>query len=71
MRNGSIKISIIHFEVLELLDGEKPTLLQRKKTGDRILSKIIKFVDTFINGVVGKNEIKPGNGARAEIAIPI
>ena len=57
--------------MLELLDGEKPTLLQRKKTGDRILSKIIKFVDTFINGVVGKNEIKPGNGARAEIAIPI
>jgi type I restriction enzyme R subunit len=40
-------------EVLELLEGEKPTLLQRKKTGDRILSKIIKFVETFINGVVG------------------
>jgi type I restriction enzyme R subunit len=40
-------------EVLELLKGEKPTLLQRKKTGDRILTKIIKFVETFINGVVG------------------
>lgn len=40
-------------EVLELLDGEKPTLLKRKKTGDRILSKIVGFVETFINGVVG------------------
>ncbi len=40
-------------QVLELLEGEKPTLLKRKKTGDRILSKIRKFVDTFVNGVVG------------------
>ena len=40
-------------EILELLEGDKPTLLQRKILGDRILSKIIKFVDTFINGVVG------------------
>jgi type I restriction enzyme R subunit len=40
-------------EILELLDGEKPTLLQRKKTGDRILSKIIGFVETFINGIAG------------------
>lgn len=40
-------------EVLELLEGEKPTLLKRKKTGDRILSKIVSFVETFINGVVG------------------
>ncbi|MEQ6117976.1 type I restriction endonuclease subunit R [Reichenbachiella sp. MALMAid0571] len=38
-------------EVLELIDGEKPTLLQRKKTGDRILSKILGFVETFINGM--------------------
>jgi type I restriction enzyme R subunit len=40
-------------EILELLDGEKPTLLQRKKIGDRILSKIIGFVETFINGISG------------------
>jgi type I restriction enzyme R subunit len=40
-------------EILELLDSEKPTLLQRKKIGDRILSKIIGFVETFINGIVG------------------
>ncbi|MDO9581163.1 MAG: type I restriction endonuclease subunit R, partial [Bacteroidales bacterium] len=39
--------------ILELLDGEKPTLLQRKKIGDRILSKIIDFVETFINGISG------------------
>lgn len=40
-------------EVLELIEGEKPTLLERKKLGDRILKKIIGFVDTFINGMAG------------------
>jgi type I restriction enzyme R subunit len=41
-------------EILELLEGEKPTVLERKKTGDRILKKILNFVDTFINGITGK-----------------
>jgi type I restriction enzyme R subunit len=40
-------------EILDLLNEEKPTLLLRKKTGDRILSKIIGFVETFINGITG------------------
>lgn len=40
-------------EILELLEGEQPTVLERKKTGDRILKKILNFVDTFINGIVG------------------
>lgn len=40
-------------EVLELLEGEKPSLLQRKKIGDRILGKIKEFVETFIEGMVG------------------
>ncbi|WP_348825314.1 type I restriction endonuclease subunit R [Flavobacterium aestuarii] len=40
-------------EILELIEGEKPSILLRKKTGDRILSKIISFVDTFVNGVTG------------------
>jgi type I restriction enzyme R subunit len=40
-------------EVLELLEGEKPSLLQRKKLGDRILNRIKDFVDTFINGMAG------------------
>jgi type I restriction enzyme R subunit len=40
-------------EILELLEGDKPTILQRKTIGDRILSKIVGFVETFINGVVG------------------
>lgn len=38
-------------EILELLEGEKPSVLERKKTGDRILSKILGFVETFINGM--------------------
>lgn len=38
-------------EVLELIEGEKPGLLQRKKLGDRILKRIVDFVETFINGM--------------------
>jgi type I restriction enzyme R subunit len=38
-------------EVLELLEGEKPSLLQRKKLGDRILKRIMDFVQTFIEGM--------------------
>jgi type I restriction enzyme, R subunit len=38
-------------EVLELIEGNKPTILERKKVGDRILSKILSFVETFINGM--------------------
>jgi type I restriction enzyme R subunit len=41
-------------EVLDLIEGEKPTVLKRKPTGERILAKIKSFVDTFINGMVGK-----------------
>jgi len=37
-------------EVLELIEGEKPSLLQRKKIGDIILKRIIDYVETFING---------------------
>jgi type I restriction enzyme, R subunit len=40
-------------EVLELIEGVKPSLLQRKKLGDRILKRIIDFVETFINGIAG------------------
>jgi len=38
-------------EVLELIEGEKPSVLQRKTVGDRILQKILGFVDTFISGM--------------------
>lgn len=38
-------------EVLELIAGDQPTILERKKVGDRILRKILDFVDTFINGM--------------------
>ena len=40
-------------EVLELIEGEKPSLLQLKKSGDRILQRIMDFVETFINGMMG------------------
>jgi type I restriction enzyme R subunit len=40
-------------EVLDLIEGDKPTLLQRKKVGDGILNKIMDFVETFINGMDG------------------
>jgi type I restriction enzyme R subunit len=38
-------------EVLELIEGDKPTVLERKKVGDRILKRIIDFVEKFINGM--------------------
>ena len=38
-------------EILNLIEGEKPGLLQRKTIGERILKKLINFVDTFINGM--------------------
>ena len=38
-------------EVLELIEGNKPTVLERKKVGDRILKRIMGFVETFINGM--------------------
>ena len=41
-------------DVLELIEGAKPTILERKKTGDRILARIVGFVETFINGLTGK-----------------
>lgn len=40
-------------EVLDLIEGEKPSVLVRKKIGDKILNKIVGFVETFINGVAG------------------
>jgi type I restriction enzyme, R subunit len=42
-------------EVLELLAGEQPTILHRKSTADRILKKILDFVETFINGMMGNS----------------
>jgi type I restriction enzyme R subunit len=40
-------------EVLALIDGNKPGLLERKNVGDRIINKILKFVETFTNGMAG------------------
>ncbi|MBK7094129.1 MAG: type I restriction endonuclease subunit R [Saprospiraceae bacterium] len=40
-------------EILDLLSGEKPKILERKKTGERILQKILDFVDTFIDMIAG------------------
>ena len=38
-------------EVLELIEGQKPTVMQRKKLGDRILKRIVDFVETFMEGM--------------------
>jgi len=35
-------------DILEFQEGDKPTLLQRKTIGDRILVKIMGFVETFV-----------------------
>ncbi|MFT6841499.1 MAG: type I restriction enzyme R subunit [Psychroserpens sp.] len=41
-------------DILELIEGEQPKMLQRKKIGAQILSKVVTFVETFINGMVGE-----------------
>ncbi|MCG2461968.1 type I restriction endonuclease subunit R [Flavobacteriaceae bacterium F89] len=38
-------------ELLDLINGAKPSVLKRKTIGDRILSKVVNFVETFINGM--------------------
>jgi type I restriction enzyme R subunit len=38
-------------EVLDLIEGIKPSVLKRKSIGDRILHKVVSFVETFINGM--------------------
>ncbi|WP_417872491.1 type I restriction endonuclease subunit R [Xanthomarina gelatinilytica] len=38
-------------ELLNLIEGDKPSVLKRKTIGDRILQKVVNFVDTFINGM--------------------
>ena len=40
-------------EAVELIDGDQPSVLIRRKVGTRILRQIIDFVDTFINGITG------------------
>lgn len=41
-------------EVLDLIKGDKPSVLQRKTIGDQILSKVLGFVETFVGGMVGE-----------------
>jgi type I restriction enzyme R subunit len=38
-------------ELLDLIEGIKPSVLKRKSIGDRILNKVVNFVETFINGM--------------------
>ncbi len=40
-------------EILDLIEGDRPTLLQRKPIGERILNRIHKFIDTYFNVIVG------------------
>ena len=54
LEDVDFELELIHRdEILELLEGEKPTLLQGKTTGERIPRRIIGFVETFINGIAG------------------
>jgi len=38
-------------EILSLIEGKAISVLQRKKTGERILSKISDYIETFIYGI--------------------
>lgn len=41
-------------QLLDLIEGDKPSVLKRKSIGDRLLSKVVEFVETFINGMDGR-----------------
>ena len=43
----------IRQEILDLRNEGRPSVLKSKEIGDRILNKIIGFVDTFVNGISG------------------
>lgn len=38
-------------ELLNLIEGDKPSVLKRKSIGDRILNKVVNFVETFISDI--------------------
>lgn len=40
-------------DILDLRMDGRPSILKSKEVGDRILSKILNFVDTFVNGITG------------------
>ncbi|MBB4804795.1 type I restriction enzyme R subunit [Chryseobacterium defluvii] len=40
-------------EILDLRKEGRPSVLKSKEIGDRILNKILGFVDTFVNGIAG------------------
>lgn len=40
-------------EILDLRAEGRPSVLKSKEVGDRILNKILNFVDTFVNGISG------------------
>jgi type I restriction enzyme R subunit len=41
----------INTEVMEMIVGDKPKLRERRSTIDRIIDKMVDFVDTFIGGM--------------------
>lgn len=41
-------------DVLDLIEGDKPSILDRKTVGERILSRIKDFVETFMDGMLAK-----------------
>ena len=41
-------------DVLDLIEGDKPSILERKSVGERILSRIKDFVETFMDGMLAK-----------------
>jgi type I restriction enzyme R subunit len=38
-------------EALALIKGQQPSVLHRKTISERILDKVMKFVETFVNGL--------------------
>ena len=48
-----IDIQSVMQEILDLREEGRPSVLKSKEIGDRILNKILGFVDTFVHGISG------------------
>jgi len=49
----SLRYPPLRKEVLSLRADGRPSVIKFKEIGDRILNKIVGFVDTFANGITG------------------
>ena len=54
-------------DLLNMIDGTQPSVLQRKSIGDRLLKKVVNFVETFVEGMGRKVKCDPSTSSGTEV----